>query len=91
MNGGVKMKCMKCGATIPENSVYCNICGKKQIREKQKRAKRPNGAGTAYKVSGTRRKPWAAVRYKKLVGYFETKEKALEALEKTSADTRRET
>lgn len=84
------MICIKCQAEIPEGSIYCNICGKKQTREKLTRKNRPHGAGTVYKVSGKRRKPWAAARRKKLIGYYETKEMALEALERTSNEQKKE-
>ena len=62
--------------------------------------KLPNGYGSVYKLSGKRRKPWAArktVGWKqtgerkvspvyKFIGYFETKEQALSALGKYNAD-----
>lgn len=54
----------------------------------------PNGMGSAYKMQGTRRKPWIArktVGYNnsgkqlyKIVGYFKTKKEAVEALGKAS-------
>ena len=54
----------------------------------------PNGMGSAYKMQGTRRKPWLArktVGYNeagkqlyKIVGYFTTKKEAIEALGKAS-------
>ena len=56
------------------------MCGKKQPPKKRNR---PHGAGTVYKVSGPRRKAWAAARNKKLIGYFYTREDALKALERT--------
>lgn len=51
------MNCIKCGAEIPENSNYCNICGAKQVVPTRNTKKRGNGQGSAYKLpSGT----WAA-------------------------------
>lgn len=35
------MKCCNCSREIPENSLYCNWCGKKQLREKEKKLKIP--------------------------------------------------
>lgn len=79
------MICIKCRQEIPDGSRYCNLCGKKQVQEPKTRKNRPHGAGTVYKVSGKRRKPWAAARYKKLIGYFYTREDALKALERTAS------
>lgn len=44
------MVCIKCSADIPENSIFCNLCGKKQTAaEKKHKAKsRGNGSGTVY-------------------------------------------
>lgn len=49
--------CIKCAAELPEGANYCPVCGRKQIREKRKRA-RGNGAGTAYQLPN---KTWRAV------------------------------
>lgn len=51
------MICVKCGAEIPENSNFCNICGAKQVVSARGTKKRGNGQGTVYKrPCGT----WAA-------------------------------
>lgn len=51
------MNCVKCGAEIPENSNFCNICGAKQVVLARGTKKRGNGLGSAYKLpSGS----WAA-------------------------------
>lgn len=78
------MQCRKCHADIPAGSIYCMFCGAKQFRENRKALKRPNGTGTVYKLSGKRKRPWAAARSKVLIGYYETKTAALEALNKLS-------
>jgi len=46
------MKCRKCGAFIPDNSIYCNICGTKQTTRKQKTKSRGNGTGSVYPLPG---------------------------------------
>lgn len=87
------MLCIKCKKEIHENSIYCNFCGKKQVKtEKQvKDKKNPNGYGSIIKLPGRRRRPWAVrvtdgfinkkqkYRY---VGYYETLTAAKEALAK---------
>jgi len=73
--------CVKCKKEIPDGSLFCSFCGKKQTAEQRKTLKRPNGAGTVYKLSGRRRKPWVAAKNKAILGYYETKTAALESLE----------
>ena len=50
--------CVKCGQSLPDEAVYCYICGKKQVTAKKKaaHAKRENGTGSVYK----REKSWYA-------------------------------
>ncbi len=48
------MVCIKCNAEIPENSIYCNLCGAKQQKAPHGTKKRGNGQGSVYKSpSGT--------------------------------------
>lgn len=77
---------MKCKKEIPDDSVYCNLCGKKQIEtSRPKHLKRPNGMGSVYKLPGRRRKPWAAVipvaGKRVYLGAFETQTEAYRCLE----------
>lgn len=52
------MICPKCSKTIPEQSLYCNYCGKKLSVQKRKTVKsRGNGQGTAIR----RGKTWTAI------------------------------
>lgn len=74
------MNCRKCKVEIPEESKFCLHCGAKQVQEKRKALKRANGTGTVYKLQGRRRRPWVASKNKTIVGYYETKTAALEAL-----------
>lgn len=82
--------CIKCGKELPEEAIYCFICGKKQITQKNtSHKKRANGEGCVYK----RGDKWEAVttigtyangnprrRHK---GGFKTKKEALLYLEKS--------
>ena len=81
--------CIKCKKEIPNDSLFCLYCGKKQtVTEARKAKKRANGAGSVYKAKGRRRKPWAAVatKYKNCIretvflGYFATEREAMDAL-----------
>lgn len=74
------MQCRKCHARIPDGSKFCLHCGAKQEPDKRKALKRANGTGTVYKLQGRRRRPWAAAKGKTVIGYYETKTAALEAL-----------
>lgn len=81
------MECIKCKKSIPEDALFCQWCGKKQIPDARKRTKRGNGTGTVYKRGDT----WVAEvtkgykldgdKRKRVVdkkGGFKTKKEALE-------------
>lgn len=59
------MKCIKCKADIPADSIFCCYCGKKQVTCPKKRKPRSvgNGSGTVYK----RGKTWTA-QYRRWIG-----------------------
>ncbi len=78
------MRCKKCHADLPENAVYCPLCGKKQVTEQRKTLKRANGLGTVYRLQGRRKRPWVAAKNRVIIGYYEKKTDALEALERLS-------
>ena len=69
---------------MQDDSAYCHVCGKKQSPESRKALKRANGTGTVYKLQGRRRKPWVAAKNKVIIGYYERKTDAIEALEALS-------
>ena len=48
--------CIKCNAALPQGSIFCNICGKKQVTQQKRSSKRANGEGSVYK----RGKTWEA-------------------------------
>lgn len=76
------MLCTKCKKMIDEDSIYCKYCGKKQqATAAPKTLKRANGSGSVYKLSGRRRKPWAATVNKQLIGYYAEKSEAMKSLE----------
>lgn len=95
------MICINCKTEIPDASVYCNICGKKQtaIKKVSKRS-RGNGTGSVYQLPS---KSWCA---QKVVGKkvtdagkvkyiyarksgFKTKREALEALPTLTRSTQK--
>lgn len=45
------MLCKKCGAQLPDESVFCSMCGKKQAVERRAKKSRGNGQGTVFKLS----------------------------------------
>lgn len=48
--------CIKCGQQLPDEAIYCYICGKKQTEAEKKTKSRGNGTGTVYKCGNG----WAA-------------------------------
>lgn len=54
------MICIKCGASIPDGSIYCNICGKKQTAtvRKSRTHKRATGTGTITKDKRCKKRPY---------------------------------
>lgn len=74
--------CIKCKKELPPGAAYCPHCGKKQTPQQRRALKRPNGTGTVYKLSGRRTHPWVAAKNKVVIGYFEKKTDALDALER---------
>lgn len=80
------MNCIKCGKGIPDAAPYCCWCGKKQTQDPRKALKRPNGAGSVYKLPGRRSRPWAAVKNKLIIGYYAKKSEALDALARLAGE-----
>lgn len=77
------MLCPKCRREIPDDSNLCCYCGRVIRRTEPRPKKRPNGAGSVYKLTDKRRtRPWVAAKKGKIMGYYATKTAALEALSK---------
>lgn len=75
-------ECIKCGAALPENAVFCHLCGKKQTVDARKRRKRSNGMGSITKKTGRKARPWEAQKNGVYIGCYETKHEAELALAK---------
>lgn len=78
---GGYMECKKCGKEIPDESKFCLFCGYNQTKAAPRKAlKRANGTGSVYKLQGRRKRPWVASKGKTIIGYYETKTAALDAV-----------
>lgn len=73
-------QCVKCKKEIPDGSPFCCWCGKPQAPAPRKALKRANGTGTVYKLQGRRSRPWVAAKGKTIIGYYDKKTAALDAL-----------
>ena len=77
------MRCPKCRREIPDDSNLCCYCGRILHRIEPRPSKRPNGAGSVYKLTDKRRtRPWVVAKSGKIMGYYATKTAAVEALGK---------
>ena len=77
------MRCPKCRREIPDDSNLCCYCGRILHRTEPRPSKRPNGAGSVYKLTDKRRtRPWVVAKSGKIMGYYATKTAAVEALGK---------
>lgn len=52
------MECKICHTVLAEESLYCHICGKKQISASKQRRHRAQSQGTITKLPGKRSKPY---------------------------------
>ena len=77
------MRCPKCRREIPDDSNICCYCGRILHRTEPRPSKRPNGAGSVYKLTDKRRtRPWVVKKAGTIMGYYATKTAAVEALGK---------
>lgn len=82
----------RCKQQIPDDALFCQYCGWKQIKERtrKRRTRRANGEGSVYKLGGTqkRSRPWYATYKGKSLGRtFATRGEAEKALEQMIATT----
>lgn len=82
------MECIRCHREIPEGSLFCLYCGKRQgadpAAKPRKAPRRARGTGSVYKLPGRRKRPWTAVRGGQYIGFYSTKSDALVALERVA-------
>ena len=76
------MLCRKCNKEIPEDAVFCHLCGTRQVAAERKHRKRANGTGCISKMTGNRVKPWIARRAGVTIGIYATRTEAQRALER---------
>lgn len=78
------MLCRKCNKEIPEDAVFCHLCGTRQVAAERKHRKRANGTGNITKLSGNRTKPWQARKAGVMIGTYSTRVEAQRALDRLS-------
>lgn len=92
--------CIRCNADVPQNAVYCPICGKKQVAQKKSSIRRGNGTGSVYKrgktweaavVLGYTLEDGRAVPKRRTKGGFRTKKEAIDYLPTLRQEKPRET
>lgn len=83
------MLCKKCHKQIPDESVFCMYCGKKQVRDQARKRKRIHGTGSIVKDARNKNHPWRAVapstKYGKsrtYLGSYATYKEAQDAIDK---------
>lgn len=76
------MICRKCNKDIPEDAVFCHLCGTRQVAAERKHRKRANGTGCVSRMAGNRVKPWIARRAGVTIGTYTTRIEAQRALER---------
>lgn len=77
------MECIKCKKQIPDDSVFCSYCGRRQVPER-KHKKRANGTGTISKLPGNRARPWMARKSDVFIGTYKTRGEAQKAIDSLS-------
>lgn len=73
------MNCIKCKKDLPDGSVFCPWCGRKQVMQRP-RKRRTSGSGSISKLSGKRANPYLARLNGVTVGTYPTVRDAERAL-----------
>lgn len=81
------MLCRKCNKEIPEDAVFCHLCGTRQVAAERKHRKRANGTGCISRMAGNRVKPWIARRAGVTIGTYTTRIEAQRALERLTDES----
>ncbi len=86
------MQCCRCHEEIPDGSLFCNRCGKRQPEwappAQRKKRRRPKGSGSVYKLKDNRAKPFVALSSKReVIGTYATSGEAVQALDVYNAQT----
>ena len=83
------MNCRKCKREIPDDSMFCNYCGAKQVYEKASR-KRMNGEGTVYQDSNGKWKAEVTLGYDEEIDSSGKRILKRKKATKTGFDTKKE-
>lgn len=88
------MNCKKCHKEIPDGSLYCNYCGKKQETTKRKSRRRPRGSGSIRYDKRCKNNPYIAYAPRstsgsggRYIGAYKNAQEAQAALDKYFNDT----
>lgn len=83
------LMCKKCDKKLSKSWKYCPWCGQKQDKPVRKwsEIKRENGAGSIYKRSDRKNRPWVALtpqiklQKRQVIGHYDTAQQAKDALD----------
>lgn len=79
------MNCKKCNAEIPDESIYCCICGVKQVSSRRAPKKRGNGQGTVFKLPNGKYKAMVVLGYYLENGVMKKRTASKVCIKKTDA------
>lgn len=62
------MTCVKCGADLQPQALYCSFCGKKQATQNKSRRTRANGQGSVYRLPNGKWRAAKTIGYEQIPG-----------------------